>query len=87
MNQSDNRHVAIGATILSPVKIRFPGTVLTLSGLNDNPPRSEQELAEAIDQILYIWADVLGDNPDLREEVGRRILDIVFPYLNNKDTK
>ena len=69
-------------SMLNQVEIPNPATVLTLAGLNDNPPRNAQELGEMIDAVLSNWSEVLADEDNTRDGLDERILEIVLPYLN-----
>ena len=69
---------------LYAIKIKNPATVLTLSGLNNNPPRTKQELGESIDEVLMWWSNKLADDDSKRDELDELIVNIVWPYLDRE---
>ena len=61
--------------------LKNPQIVLAMARLDGNPPKTRQELEEAIDQVLFCWSDNLADDETARFALAARVTGIVYPQL------
>lgn len=67
------------------ITIKNPAAVLNLAYLNGTPPKTRQDLEEALDQVLFCWSDALADDEAARVALGSRLAAIIQPHIEADD--